>query len=148
MVTRLELVLPVNVEAPHPFPEARLIFPVVLRRVSEERDVGRRTLVNDQPKIRHAAVALIRDHLFHLEVARRGFDQRLEVRVITLPFARHFDARNDVRLDAAHQVNLEPFNHLDYFAHGKLIEVYDFVKDAQQADYYRRRLETVVKEDK
>ena len=42
----------------------------------------------------------------------------------------------------------EIYIHHYYFAHSRLIEIYDFVLENSKADYYRKRLKEVTKEDK
>ena len=65
-------------------------------------------MVYDDLKVVFRQVGFVGADFLHHEASARRFDERLEVVSVVRVTLRDFNRRDDVRLDAAHQVNLDP----------------------------------------
>ena len=100
------------VEVVHALPERRTETTVALR-VHAESDVRHGLRVKSGFQVLVGRVCLVRRHLPHDEVLRRGLDERGELRTVSPVAVSDFNRRDDVGFYSRADVNLNPLLPLD-----------------------------------
>lgn len=109
MIVLLELGLVELVKMIEPFPQFAFLAGIGLVLLAlAERDVRMPALDEYQAAVIERIITLVSGQFSDLKIAARCLKQGFEIRAIVGVTVGDFDARHDVGLDAAHQMNLKP----------------------------------------